>query len=122
MSNNFYLLRHIYIGHEEAHLNVVDVLGRNWLGAFESVPVKSPLRRAISEDCPLIHVCLTADRIYWAMNPEHVRALAEYYSDLTVFYSELDEEVTGRAFLDKIDGYGPPKTKGELFKFGEWFS
>lgn len=119
MSKNVYLKRHVYKGHEEACLVKHDELDRTWLGAFDSVESDSPLWRAVSVDNPLIHVCLLADRIYWAMTPDHAKALARWYRDsnVAIFTSEIGD-LTGGEFLDMIDGY----TKGPLFKVGEWFS
>jgi len=117
VSRNVYLKKHVYKGHEEAHLDVEDEYGRNWLGAFDEVDPDSALWRAVNEDNPLVHVCLLADRIYWAMPPEHVRALAEWFSTLKIFDGET-HDMTGREFLDIIDGY----TSAPMFKIGEWFA
>jgi hypothetical protein len=123
MSTNYYLRNHIYKGRDEAHLDTKDRFDRKWLGAFDEVPVEHPLRRAIDDDNPLIHVCLTgSDRIYWAMIPEHVRALAGWYLTQKIFTDEYGDELTGKEFLEKIDSYDSPECKAPIYNIGKWFS
>lgn len=105
MSNNFYLKRHVYKGEADAHINDPEI----WHGAFDDVPIYSPFRRCINEDHPFIHVCLTSDRIYWAMVPEHVIAFAHWFSESFVFIDECERNVTGREFLNIVERYGPSK-------------
>jgi len=118
MSTNYYLRNHIYKGHEKAHLNIKDKFARDWLGAFDEVPAITPFRQVIDNMHPLIHVCLMgSSRIYWAMNPEHVRALASWYMTQKIFLNEYDDELTGREFLEKVNVYN-----GDFaYKIGEYF-
>lgn len=113
MSNNVYLKKHVYRGQEEARIEGE----QGWWEAFDEVDPDTPLWRAVSEDSPLIHVCLLADRIYWAMPPDHVKVLARWFKDKPIFSSET-HDLTGAEFLERIEGY----TKAPLFKVGEWFS
>jgi hypothetical protein len=115
---------HIYKGHEEATLDFDDMYERNWLGAFDKVPVEHPLRRAIDNDNPLIHVCLFGGgRIHWAMVPDHAKALARWHSTQRIFYGEQNGEMTGHEFLEYVEEYEKGSGyQGTIFKLGEWFS